>query len=62
MAVVDSLDDLAPQELSFELRHLSVRFHLKVAVETTAIDILHYEEHLFVRFEHLEQLCYMIMI
>ena len=46
MAVVDSLDDLAPQELRLELWHLPIRFHLKIAVETAAIDILHNEEHL----------------
>ena len=32
MAVVNALDDLAPEELSLELWHLSVWFHLKVAV------------------------------
>ena len=32
MAVVDCLNNLAPQEFSLELWHLSVWFHLKVAV------------------------------
>ena len=62
MTVMDGLDDLAPQELRFELRHLPIRLHLEIAVEATAIDILHNEEDLLVRFKYFEQLCYMIMI
>ena len=62
MTVMDGLNDLAPQELSFELRHLPIRLHLEIAVEATAIDILHNEEDLLVRFKYFEKLCYMIMI
>ena len=54
MTVMDGLDDLAPQELRFELRHLPIRLHLEIAVEATAIDILHNEEDLLVRFKYFE--------
>ena len=49
VAVVNTLHDLGPQKLGFQLRHLSIGFHLQVAVETASIRVLHNNEHLFVR-------------
>lgn len=56
MTVVNCLDDLPPEELSFELRHLPVRLHLEVAMQTVAIDVLHDEEDLLLRLEDFEKL------
>ncbi len=51
MAVVDSLDHLAPQKFGLKLRHLSVWFHLQVAVQTATIDVFHDEKDLLVAFK-----------
>ena len=48
MTVHDGLNDLAPEELSLELRHLSVWLHLEVAMKAATIHELHYEEDLLV--------------
>ena len=52
MAVVDCLNNLAPQEFSLEFRHLSVWLHLEVPMQATSVDVFHYEEHLLVAFEN----------
>ena len=46
VTVVDSLDYLSPEEFRLQLWHLTIRFHLEVAMETASIDVLHDEEHL----------------
>ena len=47
VAVVNGLDYLAPQEFGLKLRHLSIWFHLEVSMETSSIDVLHYQEDFF---------------
>ena len=54
VAVVDRLNDLAPEELCFKLRHLPVGLHFEVAVKATTVDILHHKEDLFMALEDLE--------
>ena len=56
VAVVDGLDDLAPEELRFELWHLSIRLHLQVAMQAASIDKLHNEEHLLMGLKSLIKL------
>ena len=62
VAVVDGLDDLAPEELGFHLGHLSVRFHFEVAVQTATVDVLHDEEDLFVALEDFKELGNVLMV
>ena len=62
VTVVDRRDDLPPKELCFQLRHLSVRLHLQVAVQTPSVDVLHDQEDLLVRFKRLVQLGDVLML
>ena len=62
MAVVDRLDDLAPQEFCFKLRHLPVRLHLEVSVETATVDVFHDEEDLLVALKDFIQFCDVLMV
>jgi hypothetical protein len=57
MTVVDALHYLPPQELRFQLWHLTIRFHLEVAVQAATVDILHDQEDLLRRLECFVQLC-----
>ena len=56
MAVVNAQNNLSPEELGLEFRHLPIRLHLEVAVKTASIDELHDQEDLLVRFEGLVEL------
>jgi len=56
MAISDSLNDLAPEELSFNLRHLSVRLHLQVSMQGSSIDKLHNQEDLLMTFKRFVKL------
>lgn len=62
MTVVDCLDDLAPEELSLKLLHLSIRLHLEVSMQTVSIDVLHNEEDLLFRLEDFKQLRDVLMV
>ena len=55
MTVVDALYYLPPQELGFQLWHLAVGLKLQVAMQRPAVDVLHNQEHLFVRLKCLIQ-------
>ena len=54
VAVVDRLDDLAPEELCFKLRHLPVGLHFEVAMQASAVNVLHHEENLFMALKDLK--------
>lgn len=62
MAVVDCLNNLAPQEFSLELWHLSVWLHLQIPMQAASIDVLHYEKHLLVAFKNFVQLGNVIVV
>ena len=62
VAVVDGLDNLTPEEFCFKIRHLSIRLHLKIAVETVAVDVFHDEEDLLVGLEDLKQFRDMVVV
>ena len=62
MTVHDGLNDLAPEELGLELRHLSVWLHLEVAMKAATIHELHDEEDLLVRLKYLVKLGDVLLI
>ena len=62
VAVVNRLNDLTPEELGLEFRHLPVGLHFQIAVQAASVDILHHEENLLVAFEYLKQLCNVLMV
>ena len=51
--VVDSKDDLLPNEFSLDLGHLSVWLALQVTMKRAAINVFHDKENLFVGFKSL---------
>ena len=62
VAIVNRLDDLAPEKFCLELWHLSIRFHFEITVQTASIDEFHDEENLLRRLKYLEKLCNMLMV
>ena len=56
MAIIDRLHNLLPKELGFEFWHLTIGFHLEIAVQTTSIDELHNQEDLLMGLESLVEL------
>ena len=55
MAIVNTLHYLPPQELRFELWHLSIGFHLQVTMQTATVDVFHNEKDLFWRLKSFVQ-------
>ena len=53
MAVVDGLDDLAPEEFSFKFGHLPVRLYFKITMKRASVYVLHDQEHLLVALKRL---------
>ena len=51
--VVDSKDDLLPDEFSLDLRHLSIWLALQVTMKRAAINVFHNKENLLVGFKSL---------
>ena len=56
MKIVDSEYDLLPQVLGLDLCHLPIGLSFEVSVKGAAIDVLHDEEDLLVRFKCLKEL------
>ena len=46
VTVINTLDNLLPQEFGFQLRHLPVWLHLQVSVQAASVYVLHDYEHL----------------
>lgn len=53
MQIMNSKYDLLPQELSFDLSHLSIWFTFEIAVQGSTIDVFHNQKYLFVRLKGL---------
>lgn len=62
MAVMNGLNDLAPEEFGLKLWHLPIGLHFEISVQTASIDELHDQKNLLVRLKCLVQLCDVRMI
>ena len=62
VAIVNRLDDLAPEEFCLKFGHLAIGFHFEITVQTASIDEFHDEENLLGRLKYLEKLCNMLMV
>jgi len=51
MTIVNRLYNLSPKVFCLELRHLPVRFHFQISMQTASIDVLHENKYLLMRFK-----------
>ena len=62
VAIVNRLNDLAPEKFGLKLRHLPIWLHFQVSVQTASVDEFHDKEDLLVRFKHFIKFCDVLVV